>query len=245
MANITGMENGGLLALPLSQDQTPYRPDERERVKACGARVMTVDQIEGLEPVHEDWGKRSGEDIDEVGDPPRIWRKEEDFPGTAFSRSLGDIVAKDLGVTADPEMVSVQISRNDRMLILASDGVFEFLTNQQVVEICSGFKDPLEACRKVVSEAYKQWLHYELRTDDITIIVLFLECDKEASADDYKNAVELLSMAGRQGKKPIKNKASEGVEADSRKTSGERSNSMYDAMDAEAIAAAVSAEIEE
>ena len=51
--------------------------------------------------------------------------------------------------------------------------------------------------------------------------------------------------AGRQGKKPIKNKASEGVEADSRKTSGERSNSMYDAMDAEAIAAAVSAEIEE
>ena len=245
VASITGMDDGGLLALPLSQDQTPYRPDERERVKACGARVMTVDQIEGLEPVHEDWGKRSGEDIDEVGDPPRIWRREEDFPGTAFSRSLGDIVAKDLGVTAEPEMVSVQISQNDLMLILASDGVFEFLTNQQVVDICSGFDDPLAACRKVVNEAYKQWLHYELRTDDITIIVLFLETQKETSADDYKSTAELLSMAGRQGKKPIKNKASEGVEADSRKTSGERSNSMYDAMDAEAIAAAVSAEIEE
>ena len=245
VASINSMDDGGLLALPLSQDQTPYRPDERERVKACGARVMTVDQIEGLEPVHEDWGKRSGEDIDEVGDPPRIWRKEEDFPGTAFSRSLGDIVAKDLGVTAEPEMVSVQISRNNRMLILASDGVFEFLTNQQVVDICSGFYDPLEACRKVVSEAYKQWLHYELRTDDITIIVLFLECDKEASAGDYKNTVELLSMAGRQGQKPLKNKATEGVEGDSRRTSGERSNSMYKAMDAEAITAAVSAGIEE
>ncbi len=246
VASIAGMEDAKLLALPLSQDQTPYRPDERERVKACGARVMTVDQIEGLEPVHEDWGKRSGEDIDEVGDPPRIWRKDEDFPGTAFSRSLGDIVAEDLGVTAEPEMVSVQISKNDRMLILASDGVFEFLTNQQVVDICSGFDDPLEACKKVVSEAYKQWLHYELRTDDITIIVLFLECDKEASAGDYKNTVELLTMAGRQGQKPIKNKAAkEGVEGDSGRTSGERSNSMYNAMDAEAITAAVSAEVEE
>lgn len=29
--------------------------DERERVKASGARVMSMDQIEGLEPMHEDW----------------------------------------------------------------------------------------------------------------------------------------------------------------------------------------------
>ena len=26
---------------------------ERERVKACGARVMTADQIDGVEPIHE------------------------------------------------------------------------------------------------------------------------------------------------------------------------------------------------
>lgn len=243
MASIASFDDNKLLALPLSQDQTPYRPDERERVKACGARVMTVDQIEGLEPIHEDWGKRSGEDIDEVGDPPRIWRKEEDFPGTAFTRSLGDIVAKDLGVTAEPEMVSVQISKNDRMLILASDGVFEFLTNQQVVDICSECDEPLDACKKVVSEAYKQWLHYEIRTDDITIIVLFLECDKEASTGDYKNTVELLSMAGKQGQKPMKSKATHGGEGD--KSSGERSNSMYGGMDAEAVADAVKAEMDE
>lgn len=30
--------------------------DERERVKAAGARVMSMDQIEGLEPIHENWG---------------------------------------------------------------------------------------------------------------------------------------------------------------------------------------------
>jgi len=243
MASISDLYDDQLLALPLSQDQTPYRPDERERVKACGARVMTVDQIEGLEPIHEDWGKRSGEDIDLVGDPPRIWRKDEDFPGTAFTRSLGDVVAKDLGVTAEPEMVSVQISKNDRMLILASDGVFEFLTNQQVVDMCSEFDDPLDACKKIVNEAYKQWLHYEIRTDDITIIVLFLECNKEASVGDYKTTIELLSMAKRQGQKPMKNKATNGDQGD--RSSGKRSNSMYSGMDAQGVADTVEAEMKE
>ncbi len=67
-----------------------------------------------------------------------------DFPGTAFSRSIGDSLAKELGVIADPEMVTRELERGDEMIILASDGVFEFLTNQSVIDICASFKDPLE-----------------------------------------------------------------------------------------------------
>ena len=44
------------MAKPLSNDQTPYRKDERERIKKTGARVLSMDQIEGIEPVHENWG---------------------------------------------------------------------------------------------------------------------------------------------------------------------------------------------
>ena len=44
---------GKLIHKALSTDQTPYRRDERESVKACGARVMTADQIDGVEPIHE------------------------------------------------------------------------------------------------------------------------------------------------------------------------------------------------
>lgn len=63
-------------AYPLSDDQTPYRKDERERVKKCGARVMSMDQIAGFEPLHEKWGDvKLGEAIDEAGDPPRVWSK--------------------------------------------------------------------------------------------------------------------------------------------------------------------------
>lgn len=49
-------KDGRLVAKPLSNDQTPYRKDERDRIKKTGARVLSMDQIEGIEPVHENWG---------------------------------------------------------------------------------------------------------------------------------------------------------------------------------------------
>jgi len=44
-----------------------------------------------------------GEDIDEGGDPPRIWSRYGEYPGTAFTRSLGDSIAEELGVYAGEE----------------------------------------------------------------------------------------------------------------------------------------------
>ena len=49
-------------------------------------------------------------------------------------------------------------SADDKMFVIASDGVFEFLTNQSVVDMCCKFTDPLEACRAVVAESYELWL---------------------------------------------------------------------------------------
>lgn len=163
-------------ALPLSRDQTPYRADERMRVIKAGARVLSLDQIEGLEPI-TDWDTEIvlGEEIDEWGDPPRVWSPDGEYPGTAFSRSLGDLVAEQLGVYAEPEMITKELSPEDKILVIASDGVFEFLTNQSVIDICAKFQSPLEACRAIVAEAYELWLQYELRTDDITIICIFID----------------------------------------------------------------------
>ena len=73
---------------PLSSDQTPFRLDERERVKKEGARVLTIEQIEGNEPLHEDWGAEGCDIIDEVGDPPRVWNDTLEQPGCAFTRSI-------------------------------------------------------------------------------------------------------------------------------------------------------------
>jgi CRP-like cAMP-binding protein len=91
-------------------------------------------------------------------------------------------MAEALGVFAEPEMLTREFKPNDRMIIIASDGIFEFLTNQSVVDICAKFSDPLEACKAVVSESYNLWVQYELRTDDITIICMFVEPITETAA---------------------------------------------------------------
>jgi len=205
----SGTPNGGapggaesLKAMPLSRDQTPYRRDERIRIKATGARILSLDQIEGLEPIGPDDDDEDeadanngngdlelGEELDEGGDPPRVWSPHGEYPGTAFTRSLGDAIAEELGVFAEPEMLTRQITPEDRIIVLASDGVFEFLTNQSVIDICAKFSDPLEACRAVVAESYELWLQYELRTDDITMICIFIDgVESKSLAGSYVSA---------------------------------------------------------
>jgi CRP-like cAMP-binding protein len=85
----------------------------------------------------------------------------------------------------------LQLTEDDKFVILASDGVFEFLTSQAVVDIVSQYEDPLEACQKVVAESYRLWLTYELRTDDITIICIhFHFSDDSAPKRNPRNASE-------------------------------------------------------
>lgn len=186
------LEDGSYRALPLSRDQTPYRSGERKRIRACGARILSLDQIEGVEPINEDDDDSGtnielGEEIDEGGDPPRVWHPTMDYPGTAFTRSLGDRLAEELGVIADPEMVTRELKEGDEIIVLASDGVFEFLTNQSVIDICAKFKDPLEACQAVISQSYELWLQYELRTDDITMICMFIDGIDKPKEDLYSS----------------------------------------------------------
>mmetsp|Transcript_28754 Transcript_28754/g.73192 ORF Transcript_28754/g.73192 Transcript_28754/m.73192 type:complete len:433 (+) Transcript_28754:185-1483(+) len=167
-----------LMAMDLSFDQTPFRRDECERVKRCGARVLTLDQLEGLkDPNVEYWGTEEEND----GDPPRLWAPNATYPGTAFTRSIGDSAAERIGVFAEPEVVSKGLNAQHPFLVLASDGVWEFLPSQSVVDMVSKFDDPQEACLSVVAESYRLWLQHETRTDDITMVVIqFQGLEEEA-----------------------------------------------------------------
>eukprot|EP00899_Mesostigma_viride_P026827 jgi/Mesvir1/7329/Mv19140-RA.2 len=170
----------GMVAWDLSHDQTPFRADECARVKRAGARVLTMDQLEGLkDPRIQTWG---GEDDDD-GDPPRLWSQFGMYPGTAFTRSIGDQAAERIGVIADPEITIKELGPSYPFFVLASDGVFEFLTSQLVVEMVARFSDPFSACAHLVAESYRQWLQYETRTDDITVIVCFVDYPEEGMAN--------------------------------------------------------------
>ncbi|KAJ3683857.1 hypothetical protein LUZ60_014084 [Juncus effusus] len=179
VSGIWNAENS-VSAEELSSDQTPFRKDEKERVKKCGARVLTASQVEALSLAdetadgHISDSELSTSDADE-GDPPRLWVKDGMYPGTAFTRSVGDHTAEGIGVCAEPEVKVVRISPDHLFFVVASDGVFEFLTSQNVVDMVSRISDPREACSEIVAESYRRWLENESRTDDITIIVVHIK----------------------------------------------------------------------
>lgn len=167
-------KEGKLLAFPLSIDQTPHRQDEYNRVRSCGARIMSQEQLDGSREWHDDWQMDLDELAESDDDPPRIWLPNDSMPGCGFTRSLGDRVAKSIGVSALPELLEKQLSDEDEYLVLCSDGVFEFISNQMCMDIVAACGEPLAACHALIQEAYKLWLQFDTRTDDITATVLRL-----------------------------------------------------------------------
>jgi hypothetical protein len=67
-----------------------------------------------------------------------------------------------------------KLTPEDRYIVIASDGVFEFMTNQVVMDVVLSQHDVQAASQTLLNKAYELWLRYEVRTDDITAIVLEL-----------------------------------------------------------------------
>jgi serine/threonine protein phosphatase PrpC len=171
-STVTGHSTKPLVATGLSEDQTPYRRDERERVRKAGAAVM-VDEGEDLKPYDDKCDIELGKDLDENDEPPRLFYPGSGYPGVAFTRALGDTGAEGIGVICEPEIKHHLLTPADRIILIASDGVFEFIRTQECIDIAARFEDPLEASKALVAEAYNRWKEKLKRTDDITVITIF------------------------------------------------------------------------
>jgi len=150
---------GSVQAVPLSEDNKPDQPAERQRIIEAGGRV---EPLPG--PADEDLG------------PMRVWLMDSDAPGLAMSRSIGDEVAQTVGVVSEPVVVTHHMSSEDLFVIWASDGVWEFISNQEAVDIVyKNRTNPDEAARVLTQEATRRWQEEEDVVDDITCIILFLK----------------------------------------------------------------------
>jgi serine/threonine protein phosphatase PrpC len=47
-----------------------------------------------------------------------------------MSRSVGDTVAHSVGCSCEPDITHTVLTPNDKIVLLASDGIWEFLENQ-------------------------------------------------------------------------------------------------------------------
>ena len=144
----------------LTRDHKPSEPDEMERIISSGGKV---------EAYRDNFGNFVG--------PERVWKKEGDAPGLAMSRSFGDEVAHTIGVIVNPEINEYQLLNEDKFFILASDGIWEFISSEEVVNIVKDFyleNDIEGALTYLYKEASKRWIMEEEVIDDITIILVFL-----------------------------------------------------------------------
>jgi serine/threonine protein phosphatase PrpC len=96
----------------------------------------------------QDWrGRFSG--------PQRVWVKNINSPGLAMSRSMGDTIAHSVGCSCEPDITYTALNPQDRIVLLASDGIWEFLSNSQVANSVLPYfsKDAPEAAANALVSA--------------------------------------------------------------------------------------------
>ncbi|CAI2383470.1 unnamed protein product [Moneuplotes crassus] len=98
---------------PLSSDHKPIN-EERNRILATG--FGSVDRLEDQK------GAKHG--------PFRVFDQYGLDGGLAMSRSIGDHKLTKSGVIANPEFSEHKITEDDKFLIIASDGIWEYLSNE-------------------------------------------------------------------------------------------------------------------
>lgn len=97
-----------------------------------------------------------------------------------MSRSLGDTVAHSVGCSTEPDINYQILTPKDKIVLIASDGIWEFLSNQQVANVVFPYyeKDaPEAAANALVSAALAQWKKHSQSIDDITVVIIFLNVD--------------------------------------------------------------------
>ena len=52
-----------------------------------------------------------------------------------MTRSFGDQIAASVGILAEPEISEWKFTNEDKFLILASDGVWEFIESEEVLNL--------------------------------------------------------------------------------------------------------------
>ena len=145
---------------PLSIDHKPDLPEELNRICSSGGVV---------DKVQDAYGNKLG--------PNRVFKAGCVYPGLAMSRSLGDLQAKECGVISKPQITEYEINENTKYFVICSDGIWEFLWNEQVRDIGNAFynnNDVAGFCTELVNVAVSVWGDKDLNRDDITVVAVFL-----------------------------------------------------------------------
>ena len=157
--NIKSKILNNLKAVALSIDHKPEFPEESERIMMAGGVI---------EKIKDEYGQGVG--------PFRVWAGEEDYPGLAMSRSIGDLRGKTVGIIPNPGILEYDLNKTTKFVIVCSDGVFEYLNNDKVKDIGKKFyleNNASDYCHKLLKQSYDEWIKNDTFVDDISAVVAF------------------------------------------------------------------------
>ncbi|KAH1038186.1 hypothetical protein J1N35_039929 [Gossypium stocksii] len=149
-------KDNSLIAVQLTVDLKPNLPAEAERIRKYKGRVFAL------------------KDEPEVA---RVWLPNSNAPGLAMARAFGDFCLKDFGLISVPEISYWHVSEKDEFIVLATDGIWDVLSNKEVVDIVASCRARTTAARALVETAVRAW-RYKYPTskvDDCAVVCLFFD----------------------------------------------------------------------
>lgn len=165
-----------LKPIPLTIDQKPNHEEEYLRIRQAGGLVEKI--------------------VDMMGNtlgPYRVWKVNSDLPGLAMSRSIGDNLAKSIGVISTGIYHYFTIYKDtDQYIVIASDGVWDVMESIEVINFIENFREKCEnsgisdeypataynstIARMLCEEARYRWYGLveaeDVNIDDISCIVI-------------------------------------------------------------------------
>lgn len=152
-------------AFSLTTDHKPNLPKEKARIEAQGGSVVWCGLVDTL-----------GLPIETQG----VYRVNGNL---ALSRAMGDRSERP-AVTAEPDITRMQLVEQDEFIVLATDGLWDVMSSQEVVTyihaILDTHNDPLKPDyrRKALQENMANLLVAEAlkrgTMDNVTIVILWL-----------------------------------------------------------------------
>lgn len=152
----TNASGGMFRATQLSIDHRANIKEEYDRITTNRGRVTVTKYADGS-----------------VGHA-RVYLPSQDIPGLRMSRSLGDAAAHGVGVISTPHVVCRKLDVVDVMVIVASDGLWEYVSNDEAAQLVGACTDAQSAVMRLINLAHERWTRDGPLVDDITVCIALL-----------------------------------------------------------------------
>eukprot|EP00924_Labyrinthula_sp_SR-Ha-C_P002871 augustus_masked-scaffold_13-processed-gene-9.0-mRNA-1 protein AED:1.00 eAED:1.00 QI:0/-1/0/0/-1/1/1/0/419 len=185
--------------------KSPMWQRDVEEAEAKGKIIRPVSYVGRRQLIIEGEGGAEEEKVQEVGS--YVLFSHTNGISLQVSRSLGDPSAARSAIP-DPEIIEIEIDRSEESyrIILASDGLWDMFSTQEVIQALLKKKVKMgnteKACEKLTKKAKKRRSYRGMRMDDVSVVVidipsLLLEPSLDSQTED-PSSVESGSLESKE-----------------------------------------------